>query len=243
MREKRSARERLIVALDCPDVPMALNLVNTLGDDVLFYKVGWRLFVQRGMDLVEELEAQGKDVFLDLKMNDIGETIETAVQAIGERAMFLTVFGGTATVRAAVRGRGDKTFPKILSVTMLSSQDESDLQEIMLNPAPVTREDLNGYITRRAERAIDAGCDGLIASGDSVAMLRKSFPSAILVVPGIRPATDAHDDHKRALTPGDAIQAGADYLVVGRPVRQNTDPKGAVKRIHDEIDGALATQA
>jgi orotidine-5'-phosphate decarboxylase len=243
MRDKRSARERLIVALDCPDVPMALNLVDTLGDSVLFYKVGWRLFVQRGMDLVDELESQGKDVFLDLKMNDIGETVETAVQAIGERAMFLTVFGGTETVRAAVRGRGEKLFPKILSVTMLSSQDESDLQEILLDERPVTREDLNAYIVRRAERSIDAGCDGFIASGDSVATLRKDFPSATLVVPGIRPSSDSHDDHKRALTPGDAMRAGADFLVGGRPVRQSTDPRDAVKHILDEMDGARTAQA
>ncbi len=240
MLEKRSARERLIVALDCPTIPTALNLVEQLGDDVTFYKVGWRLFLQGGMSFVEDLRGKFKDVFLDLKMNDIEETIETAVATIGEEAMFITVMGTSATARAAARGRGDKKFPKILSVTFLSSLDEKDLEESVPGSRTLTADDLNDYVLRRAEQALSAGADGLIASGDSVRMLRQRFPEALIVTPGVRFAEAAHDDHKRAVTPREAILSGSNFLVVGRPIHASPEPKAAVKRILDEMDQALA---
>jgi orotidine-5'-phosphate decarboxylase len=114
---------------------------------------------------------------------------------------------------------------------------------MLLRPEPVSRDDLNNYILQRAERQREAGCDGFIASGDSVGMLRQRFADALIVVPGIRPASESADDHKRALTPSIAVESGADYLVVGRPVYQSADPRRAAVQILDEIDGALAAQA
>ncbi len=219
-------------------MPMALNLVETLGDEVLFYKVGWRLFLQGGMDLIDEIRNKGKDVFLDLKMDDIEETIETAVHEVADRAMFLTIQGSSATARAAVAGRGTKTHPKILQVTLLSSMNQDDLRDLYGANAPP----LIDFVLQRAKKAIEAGCDGLIASGETIQVLRRELgPDPIIVSPGIRPGGSQNDDHKRAVTPGDAIRFGADYLVVGRPIHASLDPLKSARAILAEMDDALAT--
>lgn len=237
----RTARERLIVALDCESQPIALNLVDRLGDSVNFYKVGWRLFIQNGMVLVDELRNRGKDVFLDLKMDDIEETIESAVRNIADEVMFLTIHGNGATARAARRGRGEKTHPKLLSVTLLSSLDEKDLLDLFSIPSlKGNKPNLNEYVMHRAQQALDSGVEGLIASGESIKMLRDRFgEDAIIVSPGIRPAGSSIDDHKRSLTPREALLYGSDYLVVGRPIAFSTDPNAAVETILKEMDDAL----
>ena len=233
-------REKLIVALDCPTPAAALNLVEKLGDEVIFYKVGWRLFLKGGMHIVSELRDRGKDVFLDLKMDDIAETIETAVESIRDDAMLLTLQGTTATVKAAVKGRGERPFPKFLTVTLLSSLNEKDLGEMLsVTGVEVTADLMNRYILNRAERVLEAGSEGLIASGQSIKMIRDHFgPGPIIVSPGIRPAGSADQDHKRPNTPKSAIAAGADYLVVGRPIWQAHDELEAARAILAEIDEA-----
>jgi orotidine-5'-phosphate decarboxylase len=237
MQGKRNARERLIVALDCSTQAKALNLVSELGDEVTFYKVGWRLFLQGGLDLVEDIRSQGKDVFLDLKMDDIPETIETAVREIADKAMFLTLQGGSATARAAIAGRGGSAFPKFLQVTLLSSMDQGDLDEVYGEGAPCLEE----FVVRRAQNSINAGCEGLIASGQTIRPLREKLgPSPILVCPGIRPGGAALGDQKRPATPRQALLSGADFLVVGRPIHAAADPMGAALKILEEMDAALA---
>lgn len=239
-----TGREMLIVALDCATQAMALNLVDTLGDEVLFYKVGWRLFLQGGLGLVVEIRNLGKDVFLDLKMDDIQETIETAVRAIGDEAMFLTVQGTPATVEAAVRGRQGRTHPKLLYVPLLSSLGEQDVRDML--PADLAASAgpdlLERYILQRAERGLQAGCDGFIASGQAIKHIRERFgPGPVIVSPGIRSSGSSINDHKRSATPREAIASGADYLVVGRPIHAAADPLGAARAILDEMNDALTS--
>lgn len=230
-----SSRSRLIVALDAPSFEANRAVVEALGDEAVFYKVGWRLFLQAGMDFVRELRAAGKEVFLDLKMDDIAETITTAVGTLGEEARFLTLQGSPATAAAAVRGRGDRARPELLFVTFLSSLDAGDLADMTGFSGPLSVED---YVRHRARRALEEGCEGLIASGETVAMLRQQFPKAVLVVPGIRPSGAPAGDQKRVLTPGAAIAAGADHLVVGRPIWGAEDPRAAAKAILAEVEAA-----
>jgi orotidine-5'-phosphate decarboxylase len=237
MQQPLSARERLIVALDCPTPEMSADLVEKLGESVRFYKVGWRLFLQRGMGFVSDLRSAGKNVFLDLKMDDIAETIETAVATLPENIAFLTISGGSATARAAVKGRGDRANPKILALTLLSSLNEQDLKDLASATGMPTVED---YVLHRAGEALKAGCEGLIASGQSIGAIRARYgPEPIIVSPGIRPSGSPADDHKRSATPKEAIQLGADYLVVGRPIRLAVDPVEAANRIVAEIEEGL----
>ena len=232
--------ERLIVALDVDDRESALRLVDRLGDAVGFYKVGWQLFIGAGVPFVRELGDRGKKVFLDLKIDDIEATVERAVANLGDRAEFLTLHGTGATVCAARAGRGRRGSPRFLMVTALSSTDTTDLRNFFANPEL----GIDDYAVRKAEAALDAGCDGLIASGRSVRRLRETFPERefVIVVPGIRPGGKGSDDHKRTLTPGEAIRDGADYLVVGRPVRDSADPAAAAARIIDEIGAGAAAR-
>lgn len=233
-----NAQDRLIVALDVDSKEKAFQLIQELEGSVSFYKVGYQLFIKEGLPFVSELIQQGKKVFLDLKMNDIGETIRLAVQTIAESQIhFLTLFGDSATAQAAVQGKGEYPFPKLLNVILLSSTDQEELNR-QLQTTEIKLED---YILNRARIALDSGCDGLIASGESVAYLRKAFPKgeAIIVTPGIRPGGSSIDDHKRSLTPAKAIEAGSDYLVVGRPIRDSKNPKETADQIIQEIESAL----
>jgi orotidine-5'-phosphate decarboxylase len=235
------ARERLIVALDYDSRDKALRLVESLDGLVSFYKVGLQLFVAEGMKLVEELIAGGHRVFLDLKMDDVDETIASAVAGVTKgRAHFLTLLGGAATMRAGRKGRGEAEFPKLLSVTLLSSLNETDLREQGLlregSPLPT----LDAYVLDRAGKALGAGADGLIASGQTIGHVRGKFGAAPLIIsPGIRPTNAASNEHKRSTTPKQALQWGADYLVVGRPIRGAVSPRGAAEAIVEEMEVAL----
>ena len=233
--------DRLIVALDVDTRDPALRLADRLGDLVSFYKVGWQLFIGAGFPFVRELGMRGKKVFLDVKMNDIEATVEAAVGNMKAEVEFLTIHGTVATARAARAGRADRARPRILMVTALSSLDSADLRT---NTA-ASGFDIDDYAVRRAREALDAGCEGLIASGGSVSRIRSAFLERdfLVVVPGIRLAGASADDQKRTLTPREAARDGADYLVVGRPVRNAPDPVASVARIVDDIARGLAERA
>ena len=238
------ARERLIVALDVDTRAEALALIRTLGDDVVFYKVGLQLFMAHGFPIVRAVAELGKKVFLDLKINDTPRTVQSAVRLAADADVKLfTLQGNNATSAAARSGRGAQEFPKFLQVTFLSSWDGADLQDYYQAPSAGKKLDLDEQVLGRAESIQASGCDGVIASGTSVGKLRARFHDLLIVTPGIRPTGAATDDHKRSLTPHDAIRSGADYLVVGRPIRDAEDPKGTAARIQEEIADALASQA
>ena len=194
-----TGRDRLIVALDDPD--NANELVATLGDEVVFYKVHWVLMLREGSKFVEKLIGGGKKVFLDLKMYDIDETIENAVRSISQMGVeFLTLHGNRATLKAAQRGRrlAGRANPKFLSVTLLSSLDQTDLKDILFTDNIA----LDEYIDKRTEQLLEAGCEAVIASGDSVADIRAKYGTRVIIVtPGIRQSGGSQNDHKRTLTP------------------------------------------
>lgn len=226
--------QRLIVGLDLPDSGAARAMVDRLGDGVGFYKVGLGLAPVGGYDLARDLKAAGKRVFLDLKLFDIGATVTAAVRALAPLAPdFLTVHGDPHVVRAAVAGRGDGP-TRILAVTVLTSLDRADLDASLVVPGPVP-----DIVVERARRALAAGADGVIASPNEAARIR-ALPEAagrLIVTPGIRPAGSDAGDQKRIATPAAALAAGADHLVVGRPVWRADDPRAAAGRILAEIAG------
>lgn len=238
-------QDRLIVALDVRTKAEAMGLVGDLEGLVSFFKVGYQLFLAEGMDFVRELGRQGKRVFLDLKMDDVEETIALAVEIIaGANARFLTIHGTGATAKAAHEGRGSNEYPKILSVTLLTSLDQQDLVDLGILGS-LKREgrfrSLEDYVLWRAEQAMAASCDGLIAAGSSVAALREKFGKGpIIVCPGIRQQGGATDDHKRSATPRDAMAAGADYVVVGRPIRNASDRRGRAELIIEDIERGIS---
>jgi orotidine-5'-phosphate decarboxylase len=231
--------ERLIVALDVPAVDEALRAVERL-DNVGFFKIGLQLFLTGGLSsLLQALRS--KRVFVDLKVpGDIGNTIAAVIeQCVAGNVEFLTLsesmpVAAIRSARAARDARG-RANPKLLTVPLLSSLDESDL------PPEARETTLETYILARARRALDAGCDGVIASGEAIRICRTGVPDAIIVSPGIRPAGSSTDDHKRLTTPTEALQMGADYLVVGRPILKNPDPREAAARIIDEIAHAQSS--
>ncbi|MBY6241390.1 orotidine-5'-phosphate decarboxylase [Methylosinus sp. Sm6] len=225
-----SAYDRLIVALDVEDAAAARALVATLGDCVAFYKIGMELAYGGGLPLVEELKAKGKKVFVDLKLHDIGQTVERATRQIARLgADFLTVHAFPQTMRAARQGAGDGGL-RLLAVTVMTSYDDSDLVEAGYATS------VADLVARRAAQARDIGIDGLILSPQEVAPIRALVgPRMTLVTPGVRPAGAALGDQKRVMTPAEAIAAGADHLVVGRPVTQAQDPRAAAEGIVAEI--------
>ncbi|MFT0893234.1 orotidine-5'-phosphate decarboxylase [Pseudochelatococcus sp. G4_1912] len=230
-----TARDKLIVALDVSSVAQAEALIARLGDTVSFYKLGMEIIYGGGLELARRLVSSGKKVFLDLKLHDIPTTVERAtaqVASIG--ATFLTVHAYPQTMAAAAAGRAGSSL-KILGVTVMTSYDNADLA------AAGYISGVKEMVERRALQARDAGIDGLILSAAEVASLRKLVGSDLLLVtPGIRPAGSNADDQKRIVTPGDAIRAGADHLVVGRPVTAAADPRAAAAAIIDEIAQASA---
>lgn len=227
-------RDRLIVALDMPDAAEALRLVERIGESAIFYKVGMELAYGGGLKLVPELAQGRKQVFLDLKLHDIPNTVERATaQAARLGARFLTVHGYPQTMRAAVAGVKGSAM-QILAVTVLTSCDDADLSEACYRFGVVET------VRRRAEQARDLGVDGLVASAAEAAMVRETVGAGMLLVtPGIRPAGAASGDQKRVTTPAAAIKSGADYLVVGRPVTEAADPRAAAEAIVAEIAAAL----
>lgn len=231
-------RERLIVALDLPSVAEAERLVDQLGDAVTFYKVGLELAFAGGLQFAAALARSGRQVFLDLKLHDIPTTVERATRQVADLgATFLTVHAYPQTLSAAVRGRGGHTASgsglRILGVTVMTSYGDADLLEAGYAEG-VTR-----TVERRARQAEAAGADGLIISAEEAARLRGIVgPQIALVTPGIRPAGSPSQDQKRVMTPAEAIRAGADYLVVGRPVTAAADPVAAARSIVAEIQTA-----
>lgn len=246
-RSPETAEQRLIFALDVADSASALSLVHDLEGLVSFYKVGYQLLLAEGMPFVRELTNRGLRVFLDLKMDDVWRTISTSVEQIAQAGVrFVNIHGNASTAAAAREGRGNREYPKILSLTVLTSLDQEDLVELGLLQGPGNEarfERLEDLVLWRAEKALGARCDGLIAAGSDVAALRaKLGPEPIIVCPGIRPAGTAKDDQKRTATPRDAIAAGADYLVVGRPIRLAQDRKEMAKSIIADIADGLAAR-
>ena len=223
------SRDRLIVALDISSVEAAEALIARLGDSVTFYKIGYQLGYAGGLSLVPKLAGRGKKVFVDLKLHDIGNTVAKGVESIAKLgATFLTVHAYPQTMKAAVEARGPTL--KILAVTVLTSYDEDDLQ------AAGYRLGVSELVESRALQAQALGIDGLVCSGEEAARVRGIAGAKMaLVTPGIRPAGSAAGDQKRIMTPGRAIAAGADYLVVGRPVVEAADPKAAADAIVAEI--------
>ena len=234
MPDDRLPDDRLIIALDLPNAIAAGELVDQLGDAVSFYKIGLGMLTGGGLGLACELKEQGKRVFLDMKLYDIGATVEKAVAGLAQFELdFLTVHGDPQVVRAAVAGRGDAPM-RILAVTILTSLDRGDLDQMLIQPGAI--EDLT---VERARRALAAGADGLIASPREAARIR-ALPQAkdrLIVTPGVRPAGTALGDQKRVATPAAALAAGADHIVIGRPVWAAPDPRAAAEAILAEIAG------
>jgi len=227
------ARERLIVALDVASVDRAETLIQQLGDAVAFYKIGYQLAFAGGLPFAETLIRAGKRVFLDLKLHDIGNTVAKGVESVARLgATFLTVHAYPQTMKAAVQARGDGGL-RILAVTVLTSYDDADLAAAGYD---FTVAEL---VAERAAQAHDIGVDGLVCSAEEAAGLRSIVgPSIALVTPGIRPAGADVGDQKRVMTPTRANAAGADHLVVGRPILEAPDPKAAAAAIVAEIAAA-----
>jgi orotidine-5'-phosphate decarboxylase len=224
------ARDRLIVALDVPSVAAAEAIVERLGDTVSFYKIGYQLAFAGGLAFAETLVRANKQVFADLKLHDIGHTVARGVESVARLgATFLTVHAYPQTMHAAVDARAGSKL-RILAVTVLTSYDDADLAAAGYD---FTVDEL---VAERAAQARDIGVDGLVCSPEEVANVRAIAGARMtLVTPGIRPAGAASGDQKRVMTPAKAIAAGADYLVVGRPVIEAPDPKAAAQAIVAEI--------
>jgi orotidine-5'-phosphate decarboxylase len=236
-----SGKDRIIVALDVPTVDEALAGVERL-DNISFFKVGLQLFMTGGLpDLLHAL--RNKRVFVDLKLpGDISNTIAAVIDACVNMNVELLTLSESMPLPAiraarAARAARNSSHPKFLTVPVLSSLDASDL------PAGAGGENgVEAVIVKRAQAALDAGCDGIIASGDAIQVCRRAFPSTLIVSPGIRPSGASTDDHKRHTTPAEAIRLGADYLVIGRPILKAPDPRAAAQRIIEEIDRAPVLQ-
>ncbi|TFL16592.1 orotidine-5'-phosphate decarboxylase [Jannaschia formosa] len=225
--------DRLIVALDVADALSGLELAGRIGDAVSFYKIGLGMLTGGGLALAQELKDEhGKRIFLDMKLFDIGATVEAAVRGLSRFDIdFLTVHGDPHVVEAAAQAKGGM---KILAVTILTSLDRADLDAGMMAPG-----DMAEMVVERAARAFAAGADGVIASPREAAAIR-ALPEAagrLIVTPGIRPAGAALGDQKRVTTPAAALAAGADHIVVGRPVHAAPDPAGAARAILAEMAG------
>jgi orotidine-5'-phosphate decarboxylase len=222
-------RERLIVALDLPSVEAADALVARLGDAVSFYKIGYQLAYASGLAYAQKLTGAGKQVFLDLKLHDIGNTVAQGVKSVARLgATFLTVHAYPQTMQAAVEARGGAL--RILGVTVLTSYDDNDLEAAGYGTS------VKALVARRAAQARALGIDGLVCSPEEAANVRAIAGAGMaLVTPGIRPAGTEAGDQKRIMTPAEAIAAGADYLVVGRPIVAASDPRAAAEAIVAEI--------
>ena len=229
-----SPLDRLIVALDVPGVEEARALTRQLGGAVGFYKIGLQLIFAGGIALAQELAASGKKIFLDAKLLDIDQTVTSATESIARLGLdFLTVHALAPTMRAAVKGRGTSKL-RLLGVTVLTSQGPDDMAELG------TRFSVEEMVLRRAKAALDAGCDGVVASPLEVKAIRAAVGDKLLIVtPGIRSDGVGHDDQKRAATPRAAIAAGSDYLVVGREILRADNPGAAAEKIVREIAAAL----
>lgn len=221
---------RLIVPLDLPTVDQAREMVATIGEAVSFYKIGLELFASDGMTLARELKAQGKQIFLDWKLHDIGTTVQRSAAVLADSGCdFLTVHGEPQVMAAAVRGRGRSRL-KVLAVTVLTSLSDEDLLDMGFT------ETARSLVERRIHHAVAAGCDGVIASPHEAQLARAiGGPDFLVVTPGVRPDWSAKNDQARAATPAQALQAGASHIVCGRPITGANDPQAAAQRIVAEM--------
>ena len=229
--------DKLIVAMDVPNALAGLELAKTLGDSIGFYKIGLGMLTGGGLALANELKVEhGKRIFLDMKLFDIGATVEHAVRGIARYDIdFLTVHGDPHVVRAAKEG-ASKSNMKILAVTILTSLDRDDLDANLMKAG-----DIRHLVIERAERAFEAGADGVIASPQEAGFIRalSSAKKKLIVTPGVRPTGAALGDQKRTATPAEAIANGADHIVVGRPIWQSNDPRKAAQSILQDIRDAI----
>ena len=223
-------RDRLILALDLPSVAQAEAMIGKLGDSISFYKIGYQLGFAGGLDLAQKLTGVGKQVFVDFKLHDIGNTVAKGVESIARLgASFLTVHAYPQTMHAAVDARAGTNL-RVLAVTVLTSYDDADIAAAGYDFT------VSELVAERAAQARDIGIDGLVCSAAEAASLRKIIgPRMVVVTPGIRPAGADSNDQKRIMTPASAIAAGADYLVVGRPILEARAPKAAAEAIVAEI--------
>ena len=225
--------DKLIVAMDVPNALAGLELAKTLGDSIGFYKIGLGMLTGGGLALANELKVEhGKRIFLDMKLFDIGATVEHAVRGIAQYDIdFLTVHGDPHVVRAAKEG-ASKSKMKILAVTILTSLDRDDLDANLMKAG-----DIRHLVIERAERAFEAGADGVIASPQEAGLIRtlSSAKKKLIVTPGVRPKGAVLGDQKRIATPAEAIANGADHIVVGRPIWQSNDPRQAAQSILQDI--------
>jgi orotidine-5'-phosphate decarboxylase len=229
------ARERLIFAMDVADPQVARQLVEQLGDSVVFYKIGLELFMAGGyFELLDWMVARGKKIFVDLKFFDVPATVAAAVKQLRNRGVtFATIHGNQAIMEAAAAAKGDV---KILAVTVLTSLDRGDLDDLGFSV------EVEKLVLSRARRALEAGCDGVVSSGLEAPLLREFIDHRLLVVtPGIRPVENKPvDDQKRTVDVAQAFANGADYIVVGRPIRDAADPRAAAEAIQQTIAQSCA---
>ena len=235
-KEKISAKDRLAVALDFADEHEALKLVDRLGQICQWFKVGMELYYATGNRIVQQLRDRGFNVFLDLKLHDIPNTVAGAVRSAtqaGASLLTLHASGGAAMMSAAAEAASAPGSPRLLAVTVLTSMDANELAGIGITASPAQQ------VLRLAKLAKKSGIDGMVCSAEEVAALRKETgPNTLLVVPGIRPAGGAIDDQKRIATPAQAIADGASMLVVGRPITRAADPAEAARTILEQIEQA-----
>jgi len=228
------AHDRLILALDVPSAAEAERLMDQVEQQITFVKVGLELYTAAGPNMVQRLIERGKRVFLDLKFLDIEETVRRATERVAAMGVeFLTIHANRKALAAAVKGRGNSNL-KLLAVTVLTNFDSHDLREMGIQHS------VQDLVTARALLASETGCDGVVASGEEPGVLRQKVgPRFLIVTPGVRPAGKDTDDHARATTPSQTIEAGADYLVVGRPIRAASDPAAAASAILAEMQAAF----
>lgn len=228
------ARDRLILALDVPSSDEADRLLDRVQGEIVFVKVGLELYTVGGPEMVQRLIARGMRVFLDLKFLDIEETVRRATARVAAMGVeFLTVHANRKALAAAVQGRGDSRL-KLLAVTVLTNFNSQDLREMGIQRS------VQDLVVARAQLATEIGCDGVVASGEEPAILRPTVgPHFLIVTPGVRPVGTSVDDHARVTTPTQAISAGADYLVIGRPIRDASDPAVTAAAILVEMQAAF----
>lgn len=237
MMPRIEARDRLILALDVPTQEDAEQLMDRVGAAVSWVKIGLELHAAAGPEIVRRARARGKRIFLDLKFLDIEETVRRATARVAEMGVeLLTVHANRKALRAAVEGRGNAPL-KLLAVTVLTNFDAGDLRDMGIQWS------VADLVVARARLAAEVGCDGVVASGEEPAVVRRQIEKPLLIVtPGIRPAGVGVHDHARVTTPAQAIKSGADYLVVGRPIRDAVDPAAAVETILGEMQAAFAAR-
>jgi orotidine-5'-phosphate decarboxylase len=231
---KISAQDRLILALDVPSAEEADRLMRRVEGTVRFVKIGLELYTAAGPDIVKRALDRGNRVFLDLKFLDIDETVRRATARVAELGVeFLTVHANRKALNAAVEGREEHPL-KLLAVTVLTNFDSADLRDMGIQWS------VADLVVARAKLAAELGCDGVVASGEEPAIIRRNVgPKLLIVTPGIRPAGKGLDDHARPTTPTQSIKAGSDYLVVGRPIRDAEEPKEAAQAVLAEMQAAF----